>query len=150
MAARGGSKGKAGGKGGPTGGKGPAAGAGTLAEVGAEDDHWAGDMLGGAIAGAAAEFDEWDFAHAAVCSLRADTETFSGKTAGASASTRLAQPFSGRTYKTFAGAVVATLAAGTPAIATKNSFDALSLLTDDAEQLLALPLIHYSEPTCPH
>ena len=42
-----------------------------------------------------------------------------------------------RTYKTFAGGVAATLAAGTPAIATRNSFGALSLLTDDAEQLLA-------------
>jgi hypothetical protein len=83
-------KGKSGGKGGPTGGKGPPA---TLAEVGA-DDNWAGDMLTGAIAGAAAEFDEWDFATAAVCSLRADTAP--GKTAGASASTRLAQQYTGR------------------------------------------------------
>jgi hypothetical protein len=187
-------KGKSGGKGGPTGGKGP-----TLAEVGA-DDNWAGDMLSDAIAGTAAEFDEWDFATAAVCSLRADTpvpqrwaptlpgktagasastrlaqyagqgpstptsaysgETFSGTAAGAAASTRLAQqyktlsefiavPFSGKTstaagasastrlakYKTFAGGVVAAL--GTPAIATQNSFAALSLLTDASEELLA-------------
>ncbi len=120
IAKNGGPKGKAGGKGGPTGGKGPAAG--TIAEVGADDDYWAGEMLDGAIAGAAAEFDEWDFASAAVCSLRADTaprasydtmpggrlaqqyktlsaiiaapfsgKTSIGKTAGASASTRLAQ-----------------------------------------------------------
>ncbi len=61
-------------------------------------------------------------------------QTSRSSAAGASASTRLAQL---RTYKTFTGAVSATLAAGTPAIATKNSFGALSLLTDDAEQLLA-------------
>ncbi len=127
----GGKKGKAGGKGGPTGGKGPAAATGTLAEVGADDDHWAGDLLDGAIAGAAAEFDEWDFAHAAVCSLRANPATpdacrrscgrpdlprkgrlavaaprasYATMPGGASASTRLAQPISGSiAEETFSG-----------------------------------------------
>jgi hypothetical protein len=162
MAAKGSPKGKAGGKGGPTGGKGPAAAAATLAEVGA-DDHWAGDLLDGAIASAAAEYDEWDFPSAGLCSLRAETfaEQFpkaAGGTAAASASRGLAQQhnlsyiasgetFSAKTaaaparsrrpqYKTFAANVVAQLAAGTPALATKNSFEVLSL-TDDAEELLA-------------
>jgi hypothetical protein len=163
LAAKGGSKGKAGGKGGPTGGKGPTAAAATLAEVGAEDT-WAGDLLNDTIAGAAAEFDEWDFSTGAVCSLTAAPPpivaarpllgtTLLNTGAATSASSRLGQ------YKTFAarpflgkapvgktaGAsgstrparVVATLAAGTPAIATKNSFDALSFLTDDADELLA-------------
>jgi hypothetical protein len=58
-------------------------------------------------------------------------KTSVGKTAGASASTRPAH------YKTFTGGVVATLGAGTPAIATKNSFAALGLLTDASEELLA-------------
>ena len=39
------------------------------------------------------------------------------------------------TYKTFAGGVVAALAAGAP-IKTQNSFAALSLLTDDTDALL--------------
>jgi hypothetical protein len=164
LAAKGGSKGKAGGKGSPTGGKGPAAAAATLAEVGADDDHWAGELLDSAIAGAAAEFDEWDFAHAAVCSLRADTApapraSYATMPGGASASTRLAQQYktlstviaaqvsntgaaasaSSRLArrKTCAGGAVATLAAGAPAIEVKNSFAALGLLTDDAEDLLA-------------
>ncbi len=188
---KGGPKGKASGKGGPTGGKGPVAA--PLAEV-AADDAWAGDLLDGAIAGAAAEFDEWNF-ETAICSVTAAPadhtktrsaetfavqpfsgktfagETFPGKTAGASASTRLAQtwyktravqpfsrqtsgktagasastrlaqtkvqPFSGKTfYKTFAGGVAAVLA-GTHETKTQNRFAALSLLTDDAEELLA-------------
>jgi hypothetical protein len=92
---KGGSKGKAGGKGGATGGKGPATVQAPLAEVAAADG-WAGDLLDGAIAGAAAEFDEWNF-DTALCSLRAETfavQPFSGKTAGSSAdaaSTRRAQ-----------------------------------------------------------
>ncbi len=49
------SKGSGGGKGGPKGGKGPLAD--PLMEV--ADDHWAGDLLDGALAGAAAELDEW-------------------------------------------------------------------------------------------
>ncbi len=187
---KGGPKGKAGGKSGATGGKGPATPA-PLAEVAAADDHWAGEMLDGAIADAAAEWkEEWDF-DTAICSLAAETfsvQPFSGKTAGASASARLAQnpirPFSGRTfyktaqagyemraaqpfsrqtsgktagasasarlaqtkaqplsgktfYKTFAGGVAAVLAGTTSETKTHNSFAALSLLTDDAEQLLA-------------
>jgi len=192
-------KGKAGGKGGPTGGKGPVAA--PLAEVAAADG-WAGDLLDGAIAGAAAEFDEWNF-DTAICSVTAApctaaasassrlvpagrTQTYSGETfavqpadtqtretfsdiaAAASASSRLApyktfyktfavQP-AGRTqtyktfsgiaaaasassrlapYKTFAGGVVAALGAGMRETKTQNSFAALSLLTDDAEELLA-------------
>ena len=82
-----GKKGKAGGKGGPTGGKGPVAA--PLAEVAAADG-WAGDLLDGAIACAAAEFDEWNF-DAAICSV-----TAAPFTAAASASSRLVQ------YKTFA------------------------------------------------
>ncbi len=58
IAKKGGPKGKAGGKGGPTGGKGPAAG--TIAEVGAEDDHGAGELLAGAIAGWAPGFHGWE------------------------------------------------------------------------------------------
>jgi hypothetical protein len=74
----GGPKGKAGGKGGPAGGKGPAAA--PLAEV-AED--WAGSMLDDAIAGATAEFDEWNFS-ADLCSV-----TAAPYTAAASASSCL-------------------------------------------------------------
>ena len=67
----------------------------------------AGYLLGGAIEAATAEFDGWNVG-TALCSRRGETfavqpfagetvaeETLSGKTAGASASTRLAQPFSG-------------------------------------------------------
>jgi hypothetical protein len=71
---------------------------------------------------------------------------FSGKTfpipgAAASASSRLAktqpQPLPSKTfYKTFAGGVAAVLA-GKATTKTQNTFAALSLLTDDAEQLLA-------------
>jgi hypothetical protein len=163
-------KGKAGGKGGATGGKGPTAA--PLAEVAAADT-WAGDLLDGAIAEAAAGFEEWDF-DTAICSLAAETfavqpfsRQTSGKTAGASASARLAQtivqPFSGKTfYKTLLGqpagrtqtsetfsiyeqAKLGKLAlrsggvlAGTAReTKTHNSFASLSLLTGDAEQLLA-------------
>jgi hypothetical protein len=63
-----GPKGKAGGKNGPAGGKGPAP---PLAELGA-DEVWAGDLLNEAIAGAASEFDEWNFG-AALCSVTAGT-----------------------------------------------------------------------------
>ncbi len=191
---KGGPKGKAGGKSGATGGKGPVTAPAPLAEVAAADG-WAGDLLDGAIADATAGFEEWDF-DTAICSLAAETfavqpfsgQTLSGKTAGASASTRLAQnhvqPFSGKTfyktaqtgyetkavqpfsrqtsgktagasasarlaqtkaqplsgktfYKTFAGGVAAVLAGATSETKTHNSFAALSLLTDDAEQLLA-------------
>ncbi len=181
---KGGSKGKAGGKSGATGGKGPAAA--PLAEVAAADDYWAGELLDGAIADAAAGVEEWDF-DTAICSLAADDaitraaasassrpgqplsgKTFiysgaaasassrlcktyynagagtqtSGKTAGASASTRPAQtqvqPLPRKTfYKTFAGGVAAVLAGATRETKTQNRFAELSLLTDDAEQLLA-------------
>ncbi len=184
---KGGTKGK--GKSGATGGKGPAAA--PLAEVAAADDYWAGELLDGAIADAAAGVEEWDF-DTAICSLAADDaitgaaasassrlvqplsgKTFiysgaaasassrlcktysgktyynagagtqtSGKTAGASASTRPAQtqvqPLPRKTfYKTFAGGVAAVLAGATRETKTQNRFAELSLLTDDAEQLLA-------------
>ncbi len=141
-------KGKAGGKSGATGGKGPAASTAPLAEVAAADG-WAGDLLDGAVADAAtAEFDEWNFGTAALCSLRAETiaeGTRSGKTAGASASTRLAQtwyetkavqPFSRQTSGKTAGAS-ASARRLCQTVSTQNSFDALCLLTDGAEQLLA-------------
>ncbi len=141
-------KGKAGGKSGATGGKGPATAAAPLAEVAAADDRWAGDMLDGAIADAAAEFDEWNF-NTGLCSLRADAaaeKTLCGATAGASASTRLSQ--TNTYYKTNyiqprPGKMFSVPAAGASASTrrgptkTHNSFDALNLLTDDAEHLLA-------------
>ncbi len=158
MAAKGSPKGKAGGKGGPTGGKGPAAAAATLAEVGA-DDHWAGDLLDGAIASAAAEYDEWDFPSAGLCSLRADdaaepmraTPARVAAAAARAAAAEVAlqhhrqqqlqreqqqQQKAMKTMKARAEHVCAQLAQGTPAPATKNSFAVLSL-TDDAEELLA-------------
>mgnify|MGYP002809412955 CR=1 FL=1 len=198
LAAKGGSKGKAGGKGGPTDGKGPPSAAATLAEVGA-DDHWAGDLLDGALAGAAAELDEWALG-GAIYSLtaappaaaplaEAAAEAVALEPAGLSsvvAPRRLAQPISSTTSSTTAAAASASsrlaktycgtfpkTASGTAAAAsasrrladdttllerptrtfavrveaakrrygvetkTQNSFDALSLLTDDAEELLA-------------
>ncbi len=179
---KGGPKGKAGGKSGAAGGKGPATTPAPLAEVAAADGvGWAGDLLDGAIADAAAEFDEWNFG-TALCSLRAETfaaQPPSGKTfyaapasrrrdsstvpprgPGCSSAAPGAQAAAGQfyctaaasasnkpvrgelverptgTYKTFAGGVVASLASGAQT-KTQNSFDALSLLTDDAEELLA-------------
>ncbi len=101
---KGGPKGKAGGKSGATGGKGPVTAPAPLAEVAAADG-WAGDMLDGAIAEQAAEFDEWNF-NTGICSVTAAPLDCA---AGASASTRLAQtktfygaravqPFSGETF----------------------------------------------------
>ncbi len=122
---KGGAKGKAGGKGGAAGGKGPTAA--PLAEVAAADPSatWAGDLLDGAIDAATAEFDEWNFG-TALCSLRA--ETFYGT-----------RPFSrqasGGTYASRVEA--AKLRYGAGATKTHNSFAPLSLLVDDAAQLLA-------------
>jgi hypothetical protein len=111
----GGPKGKAGGKGNPTGGKGPTAA--PIAQVEAADG-WAGDLLNEAIAGAAAEFEEWNF-DTGLCSV----------TAAASASRRRAPR---KTFgQTFAGGV------GARGTKTQNSFAALNILTDDAEELLA-------------
>jgi hypothetical protein len=110
-----GPKGKAGGKGGPAGGKGPVA---PLAELGA-DDGWAGDLLNEALASATSEFEEWDFG-APLCSVTAGTAC--------------GDPWSctgRRRRKTFADAV------GARETKTRNSFAALSLLTDGAEELLA-------------
>jgi hypothetical protein len=196
-----GPKGKAGGKGGPAGGKGPAP---PIAELGA-DDGWAGDLLNEAVAGAASEFDEWNFG-AALCSVTAATECCMGPWSHASRRRRgprlsvaralgpvpvgsaqqnrfedfganqphgvnpqdfganqphgvnpqdfgANQPHGvnpqdfganqphGLNPQDFganpAAASASGLAAGTPAIATKNSFAALSLLTDGADELLA-------------
>ena len=77
-------------------------------------------MLNEAIAGAASEFDEWNIG-AALCSVTAATECCAG-------------PWSRtgrRRRKTFADAV------GARETKTRNSFAALSLLTDGAEELLA-------------
>jgi hypothetical protein len=112
-----GPKGKAGGKGGPAGGKGPAP---PIAELGA-DDGWAGDLLNEAIAGATSEFDEWNFG-AALCSVTAATECCAG-------------PWSRtgrRRRKTFTEAV------GARGTDTRNSFAALSLLTDGSELLASV------------
>ncbi len=78
------------------------------------------------------------FIAAASSSSLAPYKTFSSTAAAASASSRLApyKTFLERPYKTFAGGVVAALAAGAQT-KTQNSFAALSLLTDDAEELLA-------------
>ncbi len=149
-------KGGASGKGGPKGGKGPLAD--PLMEV--ADDNWAGDMLDGALAGAAAELDEWalggaiyslteapctaaasassrltpcttiaDYRRRSLCQPPAPSKTASHAAAAASVSRRLAL------HKPFSGTQI--LARPTAATKTQNSFDALSLLTDDAEELLA-------------
>ncbi len=76
-------------------------------EVAAGDD-WAGELLDGAIDAAAAELDEWCF-DSAICSVKAAPQT---KKTG-----KVTLPWV-RTTK------------------TQNSFAALSLLTDDAEELL--------------
>mgnify|MGYP002176398871 CR=1 FL=1 len=143
---KGGAKGKAGGKSSATGGKGPAAA--HLAEVAATDDHWAGDLLDGAIADAAtAEFDEWNFG-TALCSLRAETfdvQPFSASTRPATYyETKTfygTRPFSKQASRsTFASRVAAAKQrydGGPATTATQNSFGALCSLTDDAEQLLA-------------
>jgi hypothetical protein len=112
-----GPKGKSGGKGGPAGGKGPAA---PIAELGANDD-WAGDLLSDAIAGAASEFDEWNFG-AALCSVTAATECCAD----------IAFRTGRRRRKPIAKA------AGARETETRNSFAALSLLTDGAELLAAV------------
>jgi hypothetical protein len=106
-----GAKGKAGGKGGPAGGKGPAP---PIAELGA-DDGWAGDLLNEAIAGATSGFDEWDFG-AVLNSVTA-----------APAWSRV-----GRQRRQTSAAAV-----GKRGAETRNSFTALSLLTDASEELLA-------------
>jgi hypothetical protein len=127
-------KGKAGGKGNPTGGKGPAAA--PLAEVGAADG-WAGDLLDSAIAGAAAEFDEWNF-DTPLCSVTAAPAQTPGAfygtaawratlpcaAAAASDSSRLAR-------------LEERAQAHRAQTKTQNRFAALNLLTDDAEELLA-------------
>ncbi len=99
-----------GGKGGPMGGKGPTAA--PLAEVAA--DGWAGDLLNEAISGATAEFDKWNF-DAAICSVTAAACPLGRRRRGARPSV--------------ARAPVETQ--------TRNSFAALSLLADGAEELLA-------------
>ncbi len=142
-------KGKAGGKSGATGGKGPAAPA-PLAEVAAADDTWAGSMLDGAIADASAGIEEWDF-DSAICSVTAapcakKTVPITGAAASASSrlsqtwyATRAAQPFARQaSCGTYASRVeAAKLRYDAGATKTRNSFAPLSLLTDDAEQLLA-------------
>ncbi len=147
---KGGPKGKAGGKGGATGGKGPAA---PLAEVAAADDNWAGELLDGAIADAAAEFNEWNF-DTAICSLAAGpkrcpetaariicktylnacTGPVSGKTASASISHLLACEGRGPACRTdYRRRGLCKPPAPTK---TQNRFAALDLLVDDADELL--------------
>ncbi len=116
-----GPKGKAGGKGGPAGGKGPAA---PIAELGAADG-WAGDLLDDAVAGAAAEFEDWNFG-AAMCSVTAETECCMGPWSCASRRRRGPRPSAARTSG------LAPVGS-----AQHNRFAALSLLTDGAEELLA-------------
>jgi hypothetical protein len=113
----GGTKGKAGGKGGATGGKGPAA---PLAELGAADE-WAGELLNDAIAGAAAEFNEWNF-DSALCSV-SDQQGWT--------------PVKSTTYRA-PGTLPGQVQRGRgDRPCTKNAFSALGSLTDDAEELLA-------------
>ena len=123
----GGPKGKAGGKGGATGGKGPTTA--PLAEVAA--DGWAGDLLNDAIDGAAAEFETWNF-EAGICSVTAETECCASPWSCVSRRRRGPRAL----VYTHRGSTSATGAPGGSSSA-KNRFAALSLLTDDSEDLLA-------------